>query len=323
MPAKTSCSPTSRPHRLGAIRAGCRGAMDSIRHARCLARSGRRLGRLGPARDTPRLLDPPQGYAWSANARVVGGEAYARIGDGDYAPAARARQIRDRLEAMSHVRRATCSPSSSTIARIMSRQPVRPTLAAAFEDKTEAARRRLERPRSDRRRGFRLLREFERAVTTRAFRMLTVEAQARWPDFSWRTPQRFTEVAWRLVHERPAHLLDPRFEDWDAWLADVANETVRGLSVLHDIAACNWGRVNTPDPASDQRGRAIPRASSTCRGTRFPATGRRHACRPTFGASERFGVSPGREAEGYLHMPGGQSGIRFRLFIAPAMTPGR
>ena len=28
----------------------------------------------------------------------------------------------------------------------------------------------------------------------------------------------------------------------------------------------------------------------------------------TFGASERFGVSPGREAEGYLHMPGGQGG---------------
>jgi len=29
---------------------------------------------------------------------------------------------------------------------------------------------------------------------------------------------------------------------------------------------------------------------------------------PKFGASERFGVSPGREAAGYLHMPGGQSG---------------
>jgi penicillin amidase len=29
---------------------------------------------------------------------------------------------------------------------------------------------------------------------------------------------------------------------------------------------------------------------------------------PTFGASERFAVSPGREADGYLHMPGGQSG---------------
>ena len=27
-----------------------------------------------------------------------------------------------------------------------------------------------------------------------------------------------------------------------------------------------------------------------------------------FGASERFAVSPGLEHEGYLHMPGGQSG---------------
>ena len=27
-----------------------------------------------------------------------------------------------------------------------------------------------------------------------------------------------------------------------------------------------------------------------------------------FGASERFAVSPGHEAEGYLHIPGGQSG---------------
>ena len=29
---------------------------------------------------------------------------------------------------------------------------------------------------------------------------------------------------------------------------------------------------------------------------------------PRFGASERFAVSPGREDEGYFHMPGGQSG---------------
>jgi hypothetical protein len=53
-----------------------------------------------PQTESPRLLDPPQGFAWSANARVVGGEAYARIGDGDYAPAARARQIRDRLASL-------------------------------------------------------------------------------------------------------------------------------------------------------------------------------------------------------------------------------
>ena len=29
---------------------------------------------------------------------------------------------------------------------------------------------------------------------------------------------------------------------------------------------------------------------------------------PGFGASERFAVSPGREEQGYFHMPGGQCG---------------
>ena len=29
---------------------------------------------------------------------------------------------------------------------------------------------------------------------------------------------------------------------------------------------------------------------------------------PTFGASERFAVSPGREKDGYFHMPTGESG---------------
>ena len=33
-----------------------------------------------------------------------------------------------------------------------------------------------------------------------------------------------------------------------------------------------------------------------------------HVHLPGFGASERFAVSPGHEAEGILHMPGGQSG---------------
>jgi penicillin G amidase len=266
------------------------------------------------ARDTPRLLDPPQGYAWSANARVIGGAAYARIGDGDYAPAARALQIRDRLEAMPHVG----VPELLSIQLDDRADYVahwQPLAVAALQQADQSAAARLVGDWSGHAAiddaGFRLLREFERRLSDRAFWMLTVEAQARWPDFSWRTPQRFTEVAWRLVHERPANLLDPRFENWDAWLADVANETVRAVPVgCTDIAVCNWGRVNTAliqHPISE----AVPFLS---RWLDMPAdklpgdwsTPRVQS--PTFGASERFGVSPGREAEGYLHMPGGQSG---------------
>jgi penicillin amidase len=36
----------------------------------------------------------------------------------------------------------------------------------------------------------------------------------------------------------------------------------------------------------------------------------------SFGASERFAVSPGHETEGYFHMPGGQSGNPLSPFFS-------
>jgi penicillin amidase len=39
---------------------------------------------------------------------------------------------------------------------------------------------------------------------------------------------------------------------------------------------------------------------------------------PTFGASERMVVSPGHEADGIIHMPGGQSGH----FLSPFWGAG-
>src|SRR5258706_15820992 len=47
----------------------------------------------------PRILDPPGGRIWTANARVVGGDMLAKLGDGGYEVGARARQIRERLMA--------------------------------------------------------------------------------------------------------------------------------------------------------------------------------------------------------------------------------
>lgn len=267
-----------------------------------------------PAAESPRLLDPPQGYAWSANARVVGGDAFAAIGDGDYAPASRARQIRDRLAAV----------EAATPADLLAIQTDdRADYLANWQPLALAALRRAGHEQAaalvsgwsgraavdDA--GYRLVRQFERRVADRAFTMLTVEPRARWPDFRWRTPQRFTEVAWRLLRERPAHLLDPRFAGWDAWLADVAKEVVEELpEECADLEGCRWGEVNRVrirHPISeaapflsrflDMRADALPGDWSTPR-----------VQSSRFGASERFAVSPGREAEGYFHMPGGQSG---------------
>jgi penicillin amidase len=47
----------------------------------------------------PRVVDPPDGRIWTANARVVSGAMLALLGDGSYEIGSRARVIRDRLQA--------------------------------------------------------------------------------------------------------------------------------------------------------------------------------------------------------------------------------
>jgi penicillin amidase len=159
--------------------------------------------------------------------------------------------------------------------------------------------------------GYRLLRDFEQKVTARAFETIAAEAVARWPDFRWQTPEPFGEVALRLVHERPVNLLDPRFADWDAWLADVATDTVRDMpEQCADLASCTWGKANSlamQHPISQ----AVPALARFLDMPSVPLPGDWSTPRAQgtgFGASERFAVSPGREEEGYLQMPGGQSG---------------
>jgi penicillin amidase len=267
-----------------------------------------------PRDEAPRLLDPPAGYAWSANARVVGGEDFLRIGDGDYAAAARARQIRSRLARL----------DAAAVADMLAIQlderadylaHWQPILLQALERAGEAEAARLVAGWSGHAgvddAGYRLLRDFERRVSKRAFRMVAAPALARWPEYDWRAPERFTEVAWRLVAVRPPNLVDPRFADWDAWLEDVALRTVRDLPApCENLADCRWGTVNVArirHPISE----SVPALGRFLDMPAEPLPGDWSMPRvqsPGFGASERFGVSPGREAEGYFHMPGGQSG---------------
>ena len=51
-----------------------------------------------------------------------------------------------------------------------------------------------------------------------------------------------------------------------------------------------------------------PRTASVNTGPRVDVSAMPRIQAPSDGASQRLAVSPGREAEGYFHMPGGQSG---------------
>jgi penicillin amidase len=117
---------------------------------------------------------------------------------------------------------------------------------------------------------------------------------------------------WRLVTEQPAHLIDPSYESWREGLLAVVDSTIEyyETEIGGDLAAQTWGARNTLSmrhPLS----RAVPVLGRWLDMPRRALPGDSNMPRvqsPGWGASERLAVSPGREDEGYFHMPAGQSG---------------
>src|SRR5690606_1577074 len=141
---------------------------------------------------------------------------------------------------------------------------------------------------------------------------LTAPARAALDEaFAMPKLAQFEGVAWPLLRERPAHLLPRRFESWEALLEDAAAEVREKLASAGTLDRSTWGTRNTARICHPLAG-AIPLA-----GQRLlcmppdPLDGDANMPRvaaPAFGASERMVVSPGHEADGIIHMPGGQSG---------------
>ena len=116
---------------------------------------------------------------------------------------------------------------------------------------------------------------------------------------------------WRLVTERPLHLLDPRFENWEQQLLAAVDAVLdRFAEDEGALELRTWGERNTVairHPIS----LAVPALARwlDVPAQSLPGAGKMPRVQgPGFGASMRMAVSPGREESGYFHMPGGQSG---------------
>jgi penicillin amidase len=161
--------------------------------------------------------------------------------------------------------------------------------------------------------GYRVVRAFRERVKDLVLGPLLAPARAKDPKLPPGTApnSRWEGPVWALVTERPAHLLDPRHGSWDALLLAALDEAVLELTKGgRPLAGRTWGERNTAlirHPLS----RAVPQLASFLDMPPEPLPGDNHMPRfqsPSAGASERFGVSPGREEQGYFHMPCGQSG---------------
>lgn len=271
-------------------------------------------GYLEPA-DIPEVIDPANARLWSANARMLGGDKLAVLGDGGYANPIRARTIRDDLLAADRFsEHDLLNIALDDRAHLL--DPWRDALLHHLRGLAEKAPAdmRLEvenwggRPLPGAV-GYRLVRAWRQHVLALIYGGLAGDLATAGGKLR---PSPFAdEPALRLLAERPAGLVPPPFRSWDELVsrafADLTKEVADASGGT--LAAFTWGATNhagivhplaaavpllgklTDAPDDQLEGDTIvPRVAVTA-----------------MGASERMVISPGHEEKGIFQMPVGQS----------------
>ena len=276
----------------------------------------------------PRVLDGKDGRIWTANARVVGGEMLARLGDGSYEIGSRARIIRDRLMAKDRfTARDLLDIQLETRAEFLERwrglilRTLDANAAAGHRQRAEF-REAVERGWSGRASpdsaGYLLTRRFRERVSERVFTFVLAECYEADEHFDYTTVRRREGAIWRIVNEQPMHLLDPAYARWSDMLLAAVDSVIEDVSSAGNLRERRWSEFNKVSfrhPLSA----AIPLVGRWLDMPEAEIPGDLYTPRMMWGsvgASERMVVSPGREEHGIMHMPTGQSGHPLSPFYA-------
>ncbi|HEY6125937.1 MAG TPA: penicillin acylase family protein [Steroidobacteraceae bacterium] len=278
------------------------------------------------AADHPRISDPPVGRLWTANQRVVAGSLEAVLGDdevdvgaGGYDIGARARQIRDGLLSLTHPATEADMLAIQLDSRALFVARWRDLLLALIdEDAMHGPEHRREfralvsegaaqaTPDAV---GYRLVRTFRTNTLNALWRSLATGLLGE--DSKIRRPGQFEAAGWRLVSERPSAVPPPGGGEWRDFLLKRVDATIAELlKECSSLSACEFGKLD-PVAVRHPLSGALPLLPRLLDMPTQALAGDHHMPRvqdANFGASERFAVSPGREADGYLELPGGPSG---------------
>ncbi|SEK53343.1 penicillin amidase [Roseateles sp. YR242] len=271
---------------------------------------------LAPAQ-SPQIVSPAQDQLWTANSRQLGGAQAELIGDGGFDLGARARQIRERLsETHKHDEASIGAIHLDNEARFMKtwadrlqgllkahpEQAGLARLLAGWNGTADADQVAYRLVRTTRLNTLNLLWE----AWTRPFlgdRQDDAKQRIRWRN-------QFEYAAVQALDEKPAHLLPVGQTDWDALLLAQLNEAVKEMTASGPLGQATWGQQNASH-IQHVLAKAIPALSRWLDMPTLPQGGDSnlpHVAGPAFGQSERLVVSPGREEQAWLSMPGGQSG---------------
>lgn len=274
----------------------------------------------------PRLADPEEGILYTANNRVASSDVASRYGR-VWAPALRAARIAERLREKEELSEADLLEIQLDVrSRIHDfyRDLFLEAVAASPDSDLQPMAKLVEAwdgTASVDQPGFRLLRELRRRIHEQLIRPLTDPCREVEPNFRYRWPLA-EEAVRELLERRPPHLLSAGYPDYLALVRTGARSLVEDLARLPAQFGLEapWGVANQTairHPFSSffsSAGDLLDMAPRGLPGGVFCV----RVQGPTFGASERFVVSPGREEDGILHMPGGQSAH----FLSPHYRDG-
>jgi penicillin amidase len=271
-----------------------------------------------PSDEYPLVINPESGYLWTANARTSDGIALEQIGRGGYDLGARAQQIRDRLAALD-----AAAIDDMLAIQLDDRALLEQRWSALLRDVLKRADAAAASPRSALREvlelwngradpataGYRMAREFRRLTSDTLLAHIVFGCGDYDAPLDLRRRFQTEGAIWQLVTEQPVQLLPVSYSSWDEFLLAMADATA--ASCTHaSLSECTWGEINRVE-IRHPLARALEPLARWLTVHSGPLPGGQYTPRVQLarhGASERFAVSPGDEANGYFHMPGGQSG---------------
>lgn len=274
-----------------------------------------------PTAAYPTIINPKGQRLWSGNARMVSGSLLEELGDGGYELGARSGQIHEQLLAREHF-----SPTDFLAIQLDDRavlltrwkQLLDKTLQATTTQSStwvsilRTAMQDWDGHASSTSVAYRVVHDFRSIVTEKTLDGFVTFIRRDFPDFTMPRLNQIEHAVWRLLEQRPLHLLSPNYSSWDDLLASSAEQIAEQLKTPSgDMTVHSWGQQNTAHirhPLSQ----VLPAwLTAWLDMPADPLPGDHHMPRvqtPDFGASLRFVVAPGQEEQGIFQMPGGQSG---------------
>ncbi len=268
----------------------------------------------------PRLVNPADGRLWTANSRMIGGDALQTLGNGGYDLGARAQQIRDALRSREQFDEAALAAIQLDLRALLMQRWRQLLLDRVLTKDFVAANdlvdyRRWVKRDADAARpdsvGYLLVRSFREQALRLMFAPLAARLEAQ--GLKLRDLKMVPETpGWALLQASRADTLPEGYGSWDELLQRALLQSRDELLAKHGrLEAATWGADNLATlrhPLSPALpawlGRWLDMPPTPMGGDSHMPRVYNHG----HGQSERLVVAPGREDQGQLVLPGGQSG---------------